>query len=215
MSRARRVAVGVATALAVTIPIAALTVFAASPATDQLRAAIDQVVRILDDPELKRRGPERRHAIRRVAGEIFDFQEITKRALGQHWHPRTAVEREEIVRLFRDLLERSYVSKIELYSGERIVYVGESTDGDHATVRTRIVTKQGTEIPVDYRMARRGARWSAYDVSIEGVSLVANYRGQFNRIMQSGSYAELVKRLRAKLEEADEGPKVAPTSRTQ
>src|SRR5262249_32460540 len=164
---------------------------------------IQRVLRILDDPELRIEGrqAERRAAIRKVAHELFDFAEITKRSLGHHWQQRTNAEREELVSLFGDLLERTYVSRIELYSGEKIVYVGESVDMEQAVVRTRIVTKQGAEIPVDYRLIARGARWQVYDVTIEGVSLVANYRSQFNKILQTGNYPELIKRLRAKLEE--------------
>jgi phospholipid transport system substrate-binding protein len=93
------------------------------------------------------------------------------------------------------------MSKIELYSGEPIQYLGERVDGDLATVATRIITKNGTEVPIDYRMLKRGDRWLVFDVSIEGVSLVANYRSQFNTIMQTASYAELVKKMRARVEE--------------
>ena len=115
------------------------------------------------------------------------------------WGP---AEREEIVRLYADLLERAYVGKIEQYSGERIQFVGETAERDQATVRTRLVTKAGTEIPVDYRMHRvAGDRWLAYDVAIEGVSMVANYRAQFNKIIQTSGYPALVSRLTAKQEE--------------
>ena len=136
-----------------------------------------------------------------MAHELFDYTEITKRSIGHHWQQRTAAEREELVSLFGDLLERTYVSRIEVYSGEKIAYVGESVETDQAVVRTRIVTRQGTEIPMDYRMLAHGTRWQAYDVTIEGVSLVANYRSQFNKILQTGNYPELIKRLRIKLEE--------------
>jgi phospholipid transport system substrate-binding protein len=180
--------------------------------SDQLRLHTDRVLRILDNPDLKQeaRTAERRAEVRKVAGEIFDFTETTRRSLGRHWQGRTAAERAEIVRLFTDLLERSYIGKIELYSGEKIRYVGESIDGDQATVRTKIVTRQGGEVPVDYRMLRRGDRWLVYDVSIEGVSLVGNYRTQFNKIIQTASYQELVRKLQAKQEEPPEAP-AAPT----
>jgi phospholipid transport system substrate-binding protein len=173
---------------------------AAGGPTDDLRAHVDRVIKALEDPELKKesRTAERRAAIRKIAAGIFDAEESAKRALGPHWAARTPAEREEFVRLFTDLLERSYVSKIELYQGEKIVYGPESVEGGQATVRTRIVTKQGTEIPVTYRLHRRDGRWLVYDVAIEGVSLVANYRTQFNKIIQSSSYEELVKRLRAR-----------------
>jgi phospholipid transport system substrate-binding protein len=175
---------------------------AAGPATDQLRTRVDAVLEALDTPA-GGRGQERRATIRRVAEDIFDFTEISQRSLGVHWQSRTPAERQEFVALFTDLLERSYLAKIELYSGEKIVYAGEVGGGDLVTVRTRIQTRQGTEIPVDYRMLRRGERWRAYDVAIEGVSLVGNYRTQFNKIVQTSSYPELVKRLRSKLDEPE------------
>lgn len=206
---------GVVTALALTGPIVA-QVWAAPLPTEQLRGSVEQVLRVVEDPELKRpaRAAERRSAIRRIAGEIFDFTEMTKRVFGPHWQPRTPAEREEIVGLFSALMERAYIAKIELYSGERIAYTGEAVDGALAIVRTRIQTRQGAEIPVEYRMVRRPERWQVYDVIIEGVSLVANYRGQFNKILQTGSYAELVRRLRARLDApTDDGePAVRRTS---
>ena len=176
--------------------------WAGSP-TDQLHDRIDRVVKVLDDPALKRESKtaERRATLRRIADEIFDFTEISQRSLGRHWQARTPTERAEFVGLFGDLLERTYVSKIESYSGERVVYAGESLDGDQATVRTRIVTKQGTEVPVDYRMFERDGRWRVFDVNIEGVSLVGNYRTQFNAIIVRSSYQDLVTKLRAKQDE--------------
>ncbi len=201
MNPGRRIFVSAA-AMFLTVPTG-LAAWAAPTPTEQVRGAIQRVLRILDDPELRgevRQG-ERRAAIRKVAIELFNFAEITKRSLGHHWQQRTTAEREELVGLFGDLLERTYVSRIEVYSGEKINYVGESVDTDQAVVRTRVVTRQGAEIPVDYRMLARGDRWQAYDVTIEGVSLIANYRSQFNKILQAGNYQELVKRLRSKLEE--------------
>jgi len=178
------------------------TAWAGAP-TDQLRGRVDRVLRVLEDPQLKpeTRAVERRASIRAIVAEIFDFRELSQRALGPHWQGRTPNERDEFSQLFADLLERAYIDKIELYSGaERIQYTGEMLDGDQvATVRTRIVTKQGTEIPVDYRMRRIGDRWLVYDVAIEGVSLVANYRAQFNRIIQRSSYKGLVEQLTARL----------------
>ncbi len=178
----------------------------AGPPTDQLREQIDKVLKVLDDPELQKdgRAQERRTAVRRVANDIFDFMEITKRSLGRHWQGRTPAEQAEFVQLLTDLLERTYVSKIETYSGEKVAFVAEAVDSGVATVRTKIVTKQGTEIPIDYRMYNRGDRWLAYDVAVEGVSLVGNYRTQFNAIIQKASYQELVKTMKAKQMEAPE-----------
>jgi phospholipid transport system substrate-binding protein len=172
----------------------------AGPPTDALRVRIERVMKTLDEPELKKegRGKDRRAAVRRIAEEIFDFNETAKRSLGHHWLSRTPAERKEFVDLFAALLERSYFQKIELYNGERIAYLGDTVDGDQALVRTRIVTRQGTEVPVDYKMFQQGDRWLVYDVVIEGVSLIANYRTQFNKIIQTSSYQELVRKMKTK-----------------
>lgn len=176
--------------------------------TDQLKAPVDQVIRILQDPKLKTdsMAAERRAAIRKEAESIFDFSETAKRALGQHWQSLDAAEQSEFVSLFTDLLERAYLVKIERYSGERIAFTGDSIEGDHAIVKTRLATRQGTEIPIEYRQLRHGDRWQVYDVVIEGVSLVANYRTQFDRIMRTGSYQELVRRLRMNQAEFSAAP---------
>jgi phospholipid transport system substrate-binding protein len=181
---------------------------------------MDGVIKVLEDPELKRAGREveRRAAIRRLANEIFDFSETARRSLGQHWQARTPTEREQFVRLYADLLERSYIGKIELYSGERILFAGDTIERDQATVRTRLQTKAGTEIPVDYRMHRVGDRWLTYDVAIEGVSMVANYRAQFNKIIQASGYASLVSKLTEKQEqglEADREPAIRKASQAK
>lgn len=185
---------------------------AAGVPTDQLRGAVDRVLKTLDDPSLKGadKVADRRSAVRKIANEIFDFGEIAKRSMARHWQPLSEAQRTEFVGLFADLLERSYISKIETYGGEKIQYTAEKIDGEYATVSTRIVTKNGTEVPVDYRMTKRGDRWLVYDVSIEGVSLVSSYRTQFNKIIQTSSYNELVSKLKNKQDELvaeDKGPK--------
>lgn len=186
--------------LAVTLTLLIVHGAAAGPPTDQLRGSVDSVLKTLSDPEMKKEAKteERRRLIRMAAGEIFDFPEISRRSLAVHWQARTPAERQQFVKLFGALLEHSYISKIEGYSGEKILYVGEIIDGNQAVVRTRIVSRQGTETPVDYRMVIEGGRWRAYDVSIEGVSLVANYRSQFNSIIRRSGYADLVEKLKIK-----------------
>ena len=211
--RARRVVMvaGVALAWLASSPTEA------GPPTDQVRNRVDRVIKILDDPQMKpdARTADRRAAIGTVANELYDFTEISRRSLARHWQPRTPAEREEFSRLFGELLEYSYVSKIEVYSGEKVLYVGELLDGDLATVRTRIITKQGTEIPVDYRLMRQGDQWRAYDVLIEGVSLVGNYRAQFNAVIQRSSYADLVKTLRIRRDEAVRKPSAVASDATR
>jgi phospholipid transport system substrate-binding protein len=175
---------------------------AGGPPTDQLRGHIDRFVKVLDNNGLK--GPartrERRDALRRIADEAFSFSEMARRTLGQHWAARTPAEREEFTHLFADLLERAYLEKIDQYSGEQVSYVGETADTGHAVVRTRIVSRGG-ETPVDYALLRNGDRWLVYDVKIEGISMVGNYRTQFNRIIHASSYQELVRRLQEKQNE--------------
>jgi phospholipid transport system substrate-binding protein len=167
--------------------------------TEQLKASVEQIVKVLEDRMLRASGRsrERRAAIRKEAEAAFDFGETAKRALGRHWQGLSDPDRQEFTALFTDLIERAYISKIEQYSGEKIVFAGESVDGHLATVRTRFITKQGTEVPVDYRMQQRGDRWLVYDVAIEGVSLINNYRSQFDKIIQGSSYGELIRRLKA------------------
>ena len=205
------------TAGLVTIVLGTTAPARAGVPSDQLRLQVDRVVSVLDDTELRKsaRAAERRAAIRRIANETFDLTETSQRALGPHWQARTPAERDEFTGLFADLLERSYIGKIELYNGEKVTYLGDTVEGDFATVRTKLITKQGTEVPIVYRMLRRGDRWLVYDVSIEGVSLVANYRAQFNKIIQTAGYASLVQRLREKQIEgvqADAAPAKVTTS---
>jgi phospholipid transport system substrate-binding protein len=144
----------------------------------------------------------RRGQIRAVADELFDFEEVTRRALSVHWAQRTPAERAEFVDLFTDLLERAYIGKIEGYSGEKIVYTAEKIDGDFAIVRSRIVPRRRTvdgrvrETGLEYRLHRKDGRWKVYDVIVDGVSFVSTYRSQFDRIIKASSYQTLVDRLR-------------------
>ena len=196
--------------LALTLAIFFILAFAqvswATTATEQLKSAIDHVLAIVDAPALKGDGRivERRIAVRKIANESFDFAEIARRSLGRHWQPLSEAQRTEFVGLFGDLLERSYISKIELYVGEKVVYSGERVDGDLATVSTKIMTKNGIEVPIDYRLLRHDDRWMIYDVNIEGISFVSNYRTQFSKIIQSGGYNSLVEKMKTKQAESAE-----------
>ena len=181
----------------------ALTLLVSSTAwagpTDQLREYTDQVVKVLDDPSMARQ--DRRAAVRKIAHEAFDVAETAQRVLARHWQARTPAEREEFTQLFADLLERTYIARMDEYGGERVKYLSESIDGKLASVRARIVTRTGTEVSVESRMNLKGERWLIYDILIENVSLVANYRSQFDRIVRSSSYEELVRRLKTKRDE--------------
>jgi phospholipid transport system substrate-binding protein len=138
---------------------------------------------------------QRRLEVRRVAAELFDFDEIARRALSRHWTSRSAEEQAEFTRLFTDLLERTYLGRIEAYSGERIIYLGEVVDGSFATVRSKVITRRRVETPLDYQLHLRDGRWKVYDVLIDHVSFVATYRTEFARVIQRESYAALVERL--------------------
>lgn len=190
-------ALGSLTALSLVVAGTAGPALAGAP-TDQLRQHVDEVVRVLSSPALKDKPADRHAAMRKVAEDIFDYPDTARRALGSHWNDRTPQEKQDFAKLFAELLDRTYISKIELYQGEKVSYVGENTDGDEATVKTKIVTKNGTDVPVDYRMHLKNGRWLVYDVIIEGVSLVANYRTQFNKVIQTESYQALVQKLKAK-----------------
>lgn len=146
---------------------------------------------------------QRRAELRRAADSLFDFTEMGRRALGRHWADRTPAEREEFVKLFTDLIARSYIGKIDHYAGETIAYTAERVDGDEASVQSRVVTAKGSQIPVEYRLHRINDGWSAYDVFVENVSLVGTYRSQFDRIIRSESFASLLRRLREKGQVAD------------
>ena len=206
LALASRLALACRPALAWGVALAGLLILStaqggwAATAQEQLKGAIDRVVTTLESPALKGDGKaaERRSAVRKIANEIFDFGEIARRSLGRYWQPLSEAQRSEFVGLFGDLLERSYFSKIELYGGEKIIYIGERVDGDLATVSTKIITKNGTEVPVDYRLFRRGENWMVYDVNIEGISLVSDYRTQFNKIIQTNGYNTLVDRMKSK-----------------
>jgi phospholipid transport system substrate-binding protein len=200
-------------AVVATLVLGGVTIVRAGVPTDTVRDYTDAVVRVLEDPTLKAddRRAERRAAVRKIAIDIFDVQETARRALGHHWQQRTAQERDEFVQLFADLLERTYINKIDLFGGEKLKFTEEKVDGDHAVVRAKVVTKQGTEVPVEARMINRsGGRWQIYDIVIENISLIGNYRSQFDRIIRTSSYGELAKRLRTQgafLNEKDARPR--------
>ena len=211
---------GMRTYTVVISSLLALTLATAVPVTageptDQIRQRVDEVVRVLEDPALLSKPVERHAAVRKIAEEIFDYPDTARRALGPHWNPRTPQEKQEFIRLFAELLDRAYIGKIELYQGEKVRYGGDSINGDDAIVKTRIVTKKGSEVPVDYRLHLKDGRWLVYDVVIEGVSLVSNYRTQFNKIVQTESYQALVQKLKAKESEpaASPGPRAPARAR--
>jgi phospholipid transport system substrate-binding protein len=171
----------------------------AGPPTDSMKGTIDEVLRIIRDKELKQaaKADERRSLLQKVVAERFDYQEMSRRALGAPWNQLSDKEKQEFVSLFQTLLTNSYAEKVESYSGEGVQYLNERTEKDYAEVRTKILSGK-TEIPLDYRLINRGTDWRVYDVVVDGVSLVNNYRGQFTKILRASSYPDLVEQLRKK-----------------
>ena len=168
-----------------------------------VKASVSRVLAIVQSPHVVvSDGGQRRTDIRRVAHGLFDFNEMARLTLARHWKDRSAQEQEEFVRLFTDLLERSYLTSIENYAGEKITFLGESISGPYAQVRSRIVTDRRMEISIEYRLFESGARWAVYDVVLDGVSLVSNYRSQFNSIIRTSSFGDLLAKLRSKQIEA-------------
>lgn len=168
--------------------------------TEQLKLTIDSIISILKNKELKKpeKTDQRRAAIRKAVDKSFDFEEMARRSLALNWRQRTPEERKEFVSLFSDLIEKTYVRKIEKYEDEKVTYIDEKIEGEFAVVKTKILTKKDTEIPIDYKILKKNSRFEVYDIIIEGVSLVNNYRTQFNKIISSGSYEELVKKIKSK-----------------
>lgn len=170
----------------------------------QIKSTVDRVVEILKDPRLQRdtKVGERRQRLRQAIAPRFDFEEMAKRSLGQHWQ-RNAARKDEFVPVFARFVQDSYVSSIESYKNEKILYTRERVDKDFAQVDTKVITIKGDEIPINYRLHLVGGQWKVYDVVIENVSLVNNYRSQFHRILDTASFDDLIKRLQEKTPEAN------------
>ena len=171
---------------------------AAGLPTDQTRETVDKVLSILQ-PGTNRE--QRRQQLRDTIYTRFDFAEMAKRSLGPHWQRRSPQEKQEFVKLFTDLLESSYVDKIEGYNGEKVLYTREQVDGDNAEVFTKVLTKKSEEFSINYKLHRVGNDWKVYDVVVEDISLVNNYRSQFNRILANASFDELLRKLQQKTPE--------------
>jgi phospholipid transport system substrate-binding protein len=172
----------------------------AGAAREQVQSAIEKVTAILNDPNLKSdaKKSERIERLRQVIFPKFDFAEMAKRSLGSNWQRRTPEEQQEFVKLFRELIENSYVGNIDSYNGEKVNIVGEKQEKDFAQVNTKIVNNKGEEFAVDYRLLQSSGDWKIYDVVIENISIVNNYRSQFNRVIGKSSFEDLLQKLRDK-----------------
>ena len=193
-ARIGRAAVPVILYLIVTAPVNA------GEPTDQIRETVEKVLEIVKDPTLKSdaKSDERRIRLRDTIYSRFDFPEMAKRSLGSHWQRRTSQEQREFVEIFADLLEGAYVDRIESYNGEKFLYVNETREKGYAEVRTRIVTREKKEYSIDYKLRPVDKEWKVYDVVIEDISLVNNYRSQFSRVLAKSSYEELLGRMKDK-----------------
>lgn len=180
--------------------LSAVGLATAGEPTDVVRQITDQVLKILEDPQFQapNRQAERQERLHKIAEQVFDWQEMARRALAVHWRERTPQEQQEFVRLFRDLVEGTYINRLESAIQEKreIQYVGEQVDGSRATVKTAVVTRRNQQVPIEYRLQKADGRWLIYDVLVEGISLVNNYRSQFNRIITSSSYNDLVQKMK-------------------
>jgi len=166
---------------------------------EAVRETLTQVLRILDDPSLKNpaKQAQRRRMLEEIAAGRFDYAEMSKRVLGSYWKPLTETQRKEFVEVYKGFLSDRYAGKIEDYSGRKqeVGYLTERIEGSYAEVRTELRSDK-TTLPMDYRLLMRDDRWSAYDIIIDGVSLVSNYRSQFQKIIRESSFEELLKKLR-------------------
>jgi phospholipid transport system substrate-binding protein len=192
----------IAAAVALTGILLTWSVARAGSPTEQLRGFFVATSHILDR-ETQEEPEERFNAIRLMVHDIVDFPEVARLSLGPNWSVRTPAERDEFVPLFADLLERSLIAgiaaRIRLPDGVKVSYLGESIDGVMATVWTTIASRSGLDLPFNYQMIQRRDQWAVRDVMIDGVSVAANYRAQFNRVMHLSSYPELVRQIRAKV----------------
>ena len=180
--------------------LSAIGLATAGEPTDLVRQITDQVLKILEDPQFQapNRHAERQERLHKIAEQVFDWQEMARRALAVHWRERTPQEQQEFVRLFRDLVEGTYINRLESAIQEKreIQYVGEQVEGSRAAVKTNVVTRRNQQVPIEYRLQKADGRWLIYDVLVEGISLVNNYRSQFNRIITSSSYNDLVQKMK-------------------
>jgi phospholipid transport system substrate-binding protein len=168
---------------------------------DEIRVAVTQALQILKEPEM-RSNHERKALdtrLEKIIDPVFDFREMAKRSLGIHWRDLTPGEQQEFVPIFKDFLSSVYLGRIGFYNGEKVVFTGDTVGDNYAEVDTRVVAKNGDQFPVVYMMKRNGGDWKIYDVVVDNVSIDNNYRSQFDRVISTSSYQELVKRLKEKV----------------
>lgn len=192
----RIAAVGVLAALLLmTAPVAAAT------AKETVETQVNKVLQALSEPAFKDQSKETKIVkIRSIVNEIFDYTELSRRTLGREWTKFNAPQQNEFVKLFSDLLEKTYADRLLAYSDEKVVFEKESLLREgQAEVTSSVLTADGKKIPLDYRLVQKDGNWRVYDVIIEGISLVKNYRDQFRDILAKDSPEEVLKMLRDKV----------------
>ena len=188
-----------AVALGALLLVSASSSFAGAP-SDQLKQSVEKIQTILADPSLKgeAKSANRRQMLKEAVNERFAFDEMAKRSLGAQWQKRSAPEQQEFVRLFTDLLEGTYLSKLEEYSGEKVQFLNERQEKDFAEVNTKLINRKGEDFALDYRLVNLNGQWKVTDVVIENISLVNNYRSQFNRVLSRSTFEDLVQAMKQK-----------------
>lgn len=186
--------------VAASLLLCAVLPASAGAPTEEIRTAIDRGVEILKTAKLESSSQRSKviAQLRDVVYPLFDFEEMARRSLGSHWRRATPQQQKEFSAAFTELLETTYADKIDLYEGQQVEYTGETIDNDYAEVNTRVIGKDRQSYSVDYRLQRTGGKWRIYDVVAENISIVNNYRSQFNRVVVNSSIDDLIKRIKQK-----------------
>jgi phospholipid transport system substrate-binding protein len=171
-----------------------------------IQSGTESALQILHESQ-RRQAPslrQRKDEILVIVNEYFDFEEMAKRSLGRPWKEQTPEKRQEFAQLFKQLLFNTYINRLDNYTGsnERVFYDSEKLDGDYALVKTHILYQGNNNISIEYRLHRDAGRWQVYDVVVEGISFVDNYRGQFGSILTNESFDSLLIRLRQKVDQS-------------
>ena len=177
----------------------ASTLHAGEP-LEVVKVSADRAIQILKDPQLqaKEKKKERIERLKEIVNPLFDYEEMARRSLGPHWRRRSPQEQKEFVKLFRDFLEKIYSDRVDLYAGERVVYGRETVEDDYAQVESTLVNPKGEEVSIVYRLRRNSGKWKVYDAVVENISIVNNYRSQFDRVISKSSFQELIRLLKEK-----------------
>lgn len=175
----------------------------AGEATDRIKAVTDKLIEIVANPDLNppEMAEKRARMLRETVDTVFDWSAFSQRALGKYWSTLSQPQKKEFIFYFGQLLERTYMDKTRNYSGEKMIYLDEKIDGKYGVVNAKIALNGGNDVAIEYRVIKPKDKWFVYDVYVEGISLVSNYRSQFNTILIKSGYDELISRLKTKLDE--------------